>query len=75
MNISDGNWAGTKICEKKNIKSIATALVSQYGDDASAIAMLRAAEFAANLNQSEWIFWEKVIVEINNLLDSKHLDS
>ena len=59
----------------EEIRKAAKNLKSQYGDDASAIAMLRAAEFAANLNQSEWIFWEKVIVEINNLLDSKHLDS
>ena len=36
--------------EKKTIKSIATALVSQYGDDAQTVAMLRAAEFAAVLN-------------------------
>ena len=35
--------------EKKTIKSIATALVSQYGDDAQTVAMLRAAEFAAEL--------------------------
>ena len=59
----------------EEIRKAAKNLISQYGDDASAIAMLRAAEFAANLNQSEWIFWEKVIVEINNLHDSKHLDS
>ena len=40
--------------EKKTIKSIATALVSQYGDDAQTVAMLRAAEFAAELNNDEW---------------------
>ena len=39
--------------EKKTIKSIATALVSQYGDDAQTVAMLRAAEFAAELNNDE----------------------
>ena len=49
----------------EEIRKAAKNLISQYGDDASAIAMLRAAEFAAKLNQSEWIFWEKVIVEIN----------
>ena len=59
----------------EEIRKAAKNLISQYGDDASAIAMLRAAEFAANLNQSVCIFWEKVFVEIKNLLDSKHLDS
>ena len=46
--------------DRKTIKSIAITLISQYGDDAQAIAMLRAAEFAANLNNDEWIKWEKI---------------
>ena len=46
--------------EKKTIKSIATALVSQYGDDAQTVAMLRAAEFAAELNNDEWAKWENL---------------
>ncbi|MDC2972774.1 MAG: hypothetical protein VXZ97_00370 [Pseudomonadota bacterium] len=60
--------------EKKTIKSIATALVSQYGDDAQTVAMLRAAEFAAELNNDEWAKWEKVIKEIEGLDNQSILD-
>ena len=60
--------------EKKTIKSIATALVSQYGDDAQTFAMLRAAEFAAELNNDEWAKWEKVIIEIEGLDNQSILD-
>ena len=35
------------------IKSLANTLISQYGDDAEAVAMLRAAEHAADLNKDE----------------------
>ena len=47
-----------------SIKQIATDLLSQYGDDAESIAMLRAAEFAANLNTKEWEIWEAVLTEL-----------
>ena len=60
--------------ENKTIKSIATALVSQYGDDAQTVAMLRAAEFAAELNNDEWVKWEKVIIEIEALDNQSILD-
>ena len=60
--------------EKKTIKSIATALVSQYGDDAKTVATLRAAEFAAELNNDEWVKWEKVIKEIEGLDNQSILD-
>ena len=40
---------------------IAMDLISQYGEDAESIAMLRAAEYAANLNTEEWLIWEGVI--------------
>ena len=60
--------------EKKTIKSIATALVSQYGDDAQTVATLRAAEFAAELNNDEWVKWEKVIKEIEGLDSQSILD-
>ena len=59
--------------EKKTIKSIATALVSQYGDDAVSIAMLRAAEYAASFNTEEWIIWEAVINEINEISSNPKL--
>ena len=41
--------------DKDLIKSLANTLVTQYGDDAESIAMLRAAEHAAELNNEEWI--------------------
>ena len=56
------------------IKSLATTLISQYGDDAETVAILRAAENAADLNNEEWIKWEKVIKEINIMNKSPNLD-
>jgi hypothetical protein len=49
------------------IKQIANDLLSQYGDDAESIAMLRAAEFAASLNIDEWKIWEAVIDELRTI--------
>ena len=46
---------------------IAMDLISQYGEDAESIATLRAAEYAANLNTEEWLIWEEVIKEIQNI--------
>ena len=46
---------------------MAMDLISQYGDDAVSIAMLRAAEYAASFNTEEWIIWEAVINEINEI--------
>tara|TARA_B100000609_G_C16875130_1_gene261991 strand:+ start:65 stop:244 length:180 start_codon:yes stop_codon:yes gene_type:complete len=54
----------------KDINQIAIDLISQYGDDAESIAMLRAAEYAANLNTEEWAIWEGIIKEIQNICDS-----
>ena len=45
----------------------ANDLISQYGDDAKAIAMLRAAEYAASFNEAEWLIWESVILEIEKV--------
>ena len=56
------------------IKSLAITLISQYGDDAETVAMLRAAENAADLNNEEWIKWEKVINEINIMNKSPNLN-
>ena len=56
------------------IKSLANTLISQYGDDAETVAMLRAAENAADLNNDEWIKWEKVIIEIKNMDNSPNLN-
>ena len=60
--------------EKKVIESIAITLVSQYGKDAETVAMLRAAEYAAALNNNEWIKWEKVIDSIKSMHNSPKLD-
>ena len=62
------------INDKDLIKSLATTLVTQYGDDAEAIAMLRAAEHAAELNNEEWIKWEQVVIEIKNIDNSPNLN-
>ncbi|MAR95279.1 MAG: hypothetical protein CMD46_02830 [Gammaproteobacteria bacterium] len=60
--------------DKKIIESIANTLISQYGDDAETVAMLRAAEYAAALNNDEWIKWEKVIDSIKSMSNSPKLD-
>ena len=56
------------------IKSLANTLISQYGDDAETVAMLRAAENAADLNNEEWIKGETVIIEIKNIDNSPNLN-
>ena len=48
----------------KHIESLANTLISQYGDDALTVAMLRAAEFAAELNKDEWMKWELSLIHI-----------
>ena len=52
---------------KNSNHQIAIDLISQYGEDAESIAMLRAAEYAANLNTEEWLIWEAIIQEIQNI--------
>ena len=52
---------------------MAMDLISQYGEDAESIAVLRAAEYAANLNTEEWLIWEGVIKEIQNINVSPNL--
>ena len=59
---------------EKELKDIAIALVSQYGEDAEAVALLRAAEYAAELNNEEWLKWERVVSFINTIDQSSHLD-
>ena len=44
---------------KENLRQIAISLITQYGDEAQTIAMLRAAEYAAILDSVEWAKWEK----------------
>ena len=59
---------------EKELKNLAVTLISQYGDDAEAVAMLRAAEYAAELNNEEWLKWEKVVSLINVIDQSPDLD-
>ena len=59
---------------EKELKDIAIALISQYGEDAEAVAMLRAAEYAAELNNEEWLKWERIVSFINTIDQSLHLD-
>ena len=58
-----------------SVEQIAQDLISQYGDDAGAIAMMKAAEFAALLDNDNWMLWEQVVVMIEELNNSKSLDS
>ena len=60
--------------DKITIESLANTLISQYGDDAETLAMLRAAEHAAEYNEDEWIKWEKVILHIQKMNQSPELD-
>ena len=59
---------------QKELKDIAVALISQYGEDAEAVAMLRAAEYAAELNNKEWLKWERVVSLINEIDKNPDLD-
>ena len=58
----------------KDLKNIAITLISQYGDDAEAVAMLRAAEYAAELNNDEWVKWEKIVKLITSIDKKPELD-
>ena len=59
---------------EKVLKNLAITLISQYGDDAEAVAMLRAAEYAAELNNKEWLKWERVVSLINEIDNNPDLD-
>ena len=52
---------------KEDLRKVAISLISQYGDEAETIAMLRAAEFAASLNSIEWARWEEITLLIKNI--------
>ena len=59
---------------QENLRQIAITLISQYGDEAQTIAMLRAAEYAANLDTDQWLMWEKIIKLIELMDENKTLD-
>ena len=63
-----------QMSDEIELKDIAITLISQYGDDAEAVAMLRAAEYAAALNNEEWLKWERVVSFINSIDESPDLD-
>ena len=52
---------------KEDLRKIAISLISQYGDEAQTIAMLRAAEFATSLDSIEWARWEEIAFLIENI--------
>ena len=57
---------------KENFRQIAISLITQYGDEAQTIAMLRAAEYAAILNSVEWAKWEEISLLIETINQQPH---
>ena len=57
---------------KENLRQIAISLITQYGDEAQTIAMLRAAEYAAILNSVEWTRWEEIALLIETINQQPH---
>jgi len=57
---------------KENLRQIAISLITQYGDEAQTIAMLRAAEYAAVLNSVEWAKWEEIALLIETINQQPH---
>ena len=57
---------------KENPRQIAISLITQYGDEAQTIAMLRAAEYAAILNSVEWAKWEEISLLIETINQQPH---
>jgi hypothetical protein len=57
---------------KENLRQIAISLITQYGDEAQTIAMLRAAEYAAMMNSTEWAKWEEISTIIETINQQPH---
>ena len=57
---------------KDNLRQIAISLITQYGDEAQTIAMLRAAEYAAILDSVEWAKWEEISLLIETINQQPH---
>ena len=57
---------------KENLREIAISLITQYGDEAQTIAMLRPAEYAAILNSIEWAKWEEIAILIETINEHPH---
>jgi hypothetical protein len=57
---------------KENLRQIAISLITQYGDEAQTIAMLRAAEYASIMDSSEWAKWEEISLLIETINEQPH---
>ena len=57
---------------KENLRQIAISLITQYGDEAHTIAMLRAAEYASMMDSSEWAKWEEISLLIETINEQPH---
>ncbi len=57
---------------KENLRQIAISLITQYGDEAQTIAMLRAAEYASILDSVEWAKWEEISLLIETINQQPH---
>ena len=57
---------------KENLRQIAISLITQYGDEAQTIAMLRAAEYAAQTDSAEWAKWEEIAILIETIDAQPH---
>jgi|TARA_A100001011_G_scaffold109815_1_gene116398 hypothetical protein len=56
----------------ENLRQIAISLITQYGDEAQTIAMLRAAEHAALMDSVEWAKWEQISLLIETINQQPH---
>jgi|TARA_B100001939_G_scaffold1716_1_gene1616 hypothetical protein len=57
---------------KENLRQIAISLITQYGEEAQTIAMLRAAEYASMMDSSEWVKWEEISLLIETINEQPH---
>ena len=57
---------------KDNLRQIAISLITQYGEEAQTIAMLRAAEYASMMDSSEWAKWEEISLLIETINEQPH---
>ena len=55
--------------QSSNAHAAALLLIGQYGEDASVIAVLRAAELAAAGDADGLAYWDEIIKEIERLTD------
>ena len=56
----------------ENLRQIAISLITQYGDEAQTIAILRAAEHAVLMDSVEWAKWEQISLLIETINQQPH---